>query len=373
MLILNKISTIENFFERKINFLFKPLLSPIFLAAITLLILNILSEIFIVHFISYSYKSLTDREAYISEKTLTGKKGPTVWHFGGSALIAGLDDDFILKSKVNGKLSFINLANPDQTVIESLALMRKANIKNGDLVVMHTSIKRINHVFPDARASCDPRNNILFHKDLVSAQKEFGLTQEDVPLACYLTFFSKYEVIKTIVNNILRGDKYINGADHEGIHPDEKIVKIEKAFRKNPVKETIPNRKKHNKYFRATYFKFVPKKADLFKKIVLKMNQHVNSIGAKLILLGPPENIDWYKKFFPDRKIKPALKNYHLILHDLETEGIPYKDFREDTNFSYFDFYDHTHFLPVGRDKFYPMYMDVILPFFKGLTFEEQH
>ena len=103
----------------------KPLLSPLLLAAMTLVGLNSLVEPFIVKFISYSFESEKDRAAYVANRVHSDSKSPTIWHFGGSSFRQAFDDDFNLNSRVNNKLNFINLSHIGQSFIESLAIIEE--------------------------------------------------------------------------------------------------------------------------------------------------------------------------------------------------------------------------------------------------------
>lgn len=370
MLTLNKFSSIKKFAKRQAEELCKPLLTPIILAVITLAGLSLIYEIAIVHFVSYTFRTDKDRRAFRSNKIIAETKIPAVWHFGGSAFNEAVDEDSTLESKVNGKLRFINLSSNFQTPIESLALMRKANIKRGDIVIVHASLTRLNRVFPPVGGACTPDNLLLFYKDFVAAHKEFGLSQDEVPDTCYLTLFTRQTVINTIVKNLLNGKKYIPDADRNGLGAEKRAAGKNRPLEKKPERKSFNKEKFNDKNFHKTVLQFNSKSADLYKRIIRKMNEHVKAKGTRLILLDLPQNTEWYKNYFPNSGLESSLKKYSQTLKGLAAEGIPYYNFRRLSGYTFDDFSDHIHFVQTGRDKFYPVYMSVILPFFKGLDLE---
>jgi hypothetical protein len=128
-----------------------------------------------------------------------------------------------------------------------------------------------------------------------------------------------------------------------------------------------------NKTFRKAMLQFNQEAAALLPKFIHKMNVYVRTMGAKLVLLDLPHNSAWYNYHFPNSELKSSLKKYDQVLKNLsEDEGIPYFSFRDLADFKFDDFSDHTHLIQVGRNKFYPMYMKMLLPFFQELDIEKQ-
>jgi hypothetical protein len=140
-------------------YLLEPQLSPLIAAIVTVLLLGSFGgELFIDSFVSYAYKvkgSETDSRAYMSNMISEKNKIRAVYNVGGSGLMRALYDDVELDG-MNTDLAFHNFSYSGQTTAESLMIIKELPLKQGDVVVLHTSISRINRTEPKATRVCYP-------------------------------------------------------------------------------------------------------------------------------------------------------------------------------------------------------------------------
>ena len=178
-------------------------------------------------------------------------------------------------------------------------------------------------------------------------------------------------MLRSIIKNMLKGEDYVFKAEYKGIYPEE--FDTDPSALKERRQSAIRIRKEKGiRKSRDYYNKFDSKSAELFKKIIRVTYEHVTSRGATLIILDLPQNSEGYEMFHPNYDRESFEKNQNRAIAEIIAEKkIPYYNFRWHPDFKFDDFYDSTHLLQVGRDKFYPMYMKVVLPFFKELNLEK--
>lgn len=339
---------------------FVPNLSAIILAALTLPLIAIYgAESFIKDnrsYLAYSNQTSNDIRAHQSVSLLNQKAHKTtVFNIGGSGLLRAINDESILESKWSQSINFLNFSYGGQSMAESFMIIQKLPIKKSDIIFLHTSISRINRTKLDKGRACQPYLYSIYYRDVVSTLKELNLPAPKASILCKFTLFSKWKVIRNIIVN-----RYINKGmapplTFRGIYPLE--VDINNAALIKRRARIITAQK--DIWFAKRWLELNPEAAKKFTNIVIQISDYIKSRGATLILLDPPQSEVWFKRYHSHMD-SPYLSQYKQLFSSLEKRNITYYDLRHSPVFKYNDFYDHQHMLQVGRDKFSPMYHEMI-------------
>lgn len=347
---------IKNHLDHLLQYLLTPRLAPFIAAILTVLALNPLSESVTRQYADLAYKNSEDFESYMSVRLheLADKK--TVWNFGGSGMMRALGDDFVLEKAFNDHFAVHNLSYVGQTAIESLALIRAATIRPGDIVVFHASISRINRTLPTDIRLCRPAIHSIYIWHIEAVMADLSIPLVKISPFCRLSLFTKWPVIKQIAIN---GYAQLSGAPvphYKGIYPQWFELKKRRLKKKREDILEV----QQGEWFGERWLSLDSIAGDKFIDIVGEAYKLVNAKGARLVVIDPPQNVAWFKRNHPYMDA-PFLTGYKEIAAKISALGVRYHDLRKLKRFRYGDFYDHQHMVTSGRDKFYPIYRDIIL------------
>lgn len=339
--------------------LFEPALSPIILAALTLVLLIPVSRTVISNNLPLTVNSSDDIRAYMSMRLVEPKdQRRAVFNLGGSSLLRAVEEGPALERQFNDRFQFYNLTTPSQTNIESLLLLNKIDLRAGDLVVMHVNISRLNTLRPLKHWICTPYFYTINPDDITAIMTEIGITPEVNPL-CHVTWLSRHRLLKKMLKNLLHRDrppKYL------GIYPlplDRDPEALKKMREDRLAKQADPA-------FEDSWLTLNMANARANIGLIKQMYEYAQQRGAQFVLLDLPMNRDWFIRYHG--QWFPFEPDYQAQFKGLKTAGIDYRDLRYLPGYTFDDFYDQTHMTQQARRKFLPDYKSIVLEKLAGTT-----
>jgi len=328
-----------------------PLLAPMLAAVLTLLLLIPVARIIIAQNLPLTVKWKDDMRAYMSMRLVTpADHRPAVYNLGGSGLLRAIEEDTTLEQQFEDRFQFYNLTTPSQSNVESLALLKSIDLREGDLVVMHINISRINNLRPLKHWICDPYFYTLHPGDLIAILNDLGLNAEINPL-CHVTWLSRQKLLKTMIKNYRLGEQ---APQYTGIYPlpqDRDPIALEKLRATRLAKQADPS-------FDESWLVLHQDKARKNIELLRQMHDYATAIGAKFVLVDPPMNRDWFLRYHG--KWFPFEEEYQALFKPLVNAGVDYRDLRNLPDYHFDDFYDQTHMLEHARRKFWPLYQALV-------------
>jgi hypothetical protein len=260
-----------------------------------------------------------------------GSSPVDVAFIGGSAVRQSLDAPDMISEKLSQvyghrPVSSV-LSSPNQTFVESFALLTTLDIKPGGIVFVHTSVLRPLKFDDPADRLCN--SNILF-MDLLTSDVRRYLNIGD-GFECGSTFKKTLDYMEVRLE-VPALQSYIrhNENNPEFVTQKEKPVEIPDA------------------YVAKTYDFYAPMHN---VRIIEKMNDYALSHGIKLILLEYPSDLEFMRSVYPKDFYEKAVKAKQLFRTKLQERGIDYVMIDHE-QFSPSYFYDSVHMNKFGREIF---------------------
>jgi len=325
----------------------EPTLAPILLAVVTLAMLIPASRYLITNNLPLTVSREDDMRAYVSMRLLQkADSRPAIFNLGGSSLLRAVDEDSGLERKLGGRFDVFNLSTPSQSMVESWLLLQRIDLRPGDLVVMHVNISRLNNLLPEPHWVCSPYFYSINTDDIIAVLDELGVQSGTSPL-CHVTWLSRRAVLGKMMRNALskKGPPV-----YRGIYPlpqDRDPVKLEEMRADRLAKQADPA-------FAESWLRFDHEAAQANAALVARMHRYVTGKKAHFVLLDLPMNHDWFRRYHG--QWFTFEKDYQETIDPLRQAGVDYRDLRTLPGFGFDDYYDQTHFVERGRDKFFPYY-----------------
>lgn len=327
----------------------KPTLAPIVVAALTLTLLVPATRLFISSNLPLTVRNASDIRAYMSMRLLEPRdERPAVFNLGGSSLLRAVDEDAGLERRFDHQLDIYNLTNPSQSMVESWMLLKKIPLRSGDLVVMHVNISRFNNLKPLSHWMCSPYFYTITPEDIASLMREVGVEAEINPM-CHLTWLSRRALLKQMIKNSFKGVPA-----YKGVYPlpvDRNPVELQKMRTSRLSKQNTPD-------FAESWLRLDVPTARANADLILRMHRYATSNGAHFVLLDPPMNHEWFTRYHGEWF--PFENEYQQITSSIRKAGLDYRDMRVLPQFGFEDYYDQAHFIEQGREKFFPIYKNLV-------------
>lgn len=324
-------------------------ITPSILAIITILVILQIAQSFLVNLwgnLDNSNHVFTNDQTYVMHQALMHNdlEKKSVIFVGGSVTREGtlLDKDMEDLHRINGandEIKFLNLGSSDQSLIESLRLLKTIKINPGSIVYIQFSFKKLNYSYSQ-------------HKNDITAQRLPLLNSNGIYK--YVPYYDA--IIYSLTPNIIHGKTFWNlfiqnkDCSIAGLF-DEKS----KCYKENPVNRSI--------YHEANRFTVEQKKAYVKDIENSVYPEFIRNCGFSINFIS--EIIDYVKsqKAIPvliEYPISNTEKELYMIARNNSMYKTNYKflankalilDLTFHHNFQEEDFFDSQHLLPSGRLK----------------------
>lgn len=352
-------------FNAMINHVYKSLfVTPIVLAIITIFIVASLAHRTLINIWGSLEKSesvYTNDHTYVMHQALKnrGLKQKLVVFIGGSVTREGtlLDrdmQDLYFAKKTDDNIKFLNLGSSDQSLLESLRLLKTINIPPGSIVYIQFSFKKLNYgPIQYKKDIAEPRLPLLSSQDIYNKASYYDhviyhLTPDLILGKAFWNLFIQNKNCKIRQLFVKNSSCYKDNPVTRSIYKEENRMTLEKKY------EYVQNIKNvvYPEFIRSCNFS-----ADLISETV----DYVKSQRAIPVLIEYPISTTEYQLYKTAESEVTYQERYKEIASKALVLNLAFeKGFLEE------DFFDSQHLLPSGKAKVSSLVMKHITQILNG-------